>query len=108
MANIDRAAEIIEDRLARWEVTHYEPNSDYLAQALADAGLLAPDLPEPDGFCVWDMDNLVVRVDRPTRNVRLEYVDPYEGQEVHMFSDEAREVALFLLAAADYAERNQA
>jgi hypothetical protein len=50
----------------------------------------------------------VVRVDRPTRNVRLEYVDPYEGQEVHMFSDEAREVALFLLAAADYAERNQA
>ena len=44
MTNIGRAAEIIEANLARWEVTHYEPNSDYLAQALADAGLLAPDL----------------------------------------------------------------
>lgn len=43
MNTVDRAEEIIEDRLAWWEEASYEPNSHSLAQALADSGLIAPD-----------------------------------------------------------------
>lgn len=44
--NIDRAAEVIEDWVARkWG--HPEDNAYAAASDLADAGLLTPDLPEP-------------------------------------------------------------
>ena len=111
MTNIDRAA------LTVWEASRGagEPLSGiasyYTAAALADAAppLLLPDLlPEPDECCEVDIDPLLVRIDTATRNVCLEDPDPYEGRAIYMTPDEARGVALSLIAAADDAERNQA
>lgn len=50
MTNVDRAAEHMDslDRLYAY-ASGNEPSNAERAQALADAGLLMPDLPEPDG-----------------------------------------------------------
>lgn len=75
-----------------------------IAQALADAGLLMPDLPEPDmrrvsGTSFWCEGDLYAH--RGSRKVRLQVEDS------RMSSDEARAIAFGLLAAADHAEQEQ-
>ncbi|WP_312980994.1 hypothetical protein [Corynebacterium sp.] len=109
MTNIDRAARMVWDASRAAGEPLSAIASDYIAAALADATppLLLPDLPEPDGFSDWDMDPLVVRIDTATRDVCLEDPDPYEGRAIYMSPDEARGVALSLIAAANDAERNQ-
>lgn len=92
MTNIDRAAEIVLGLTA-----------PAAAQALADAGLLMPDLPEPvadevgelewGGIARWEPDGSLHVTD-----------DLYGKTSPHYL----RANALALLAAADYAERNQA
>lgn len=109
MTNIDRAAEHLNslDRLYAY-ASGNEPSNAERAQALADAGLLMPDLPEPvqdDNFLnssVWNVrtpcEHVGVRIIRG--KIRSSIVGTYG-------TEEAREAALALLAAADYAERNQ-
>ena len=109
MTNIDRAARMVWDASRAAGEPLSAIASDYIAAAIADATppLLLPDLPEPDGFCEGDLDPLLVRIDTATRNICLEDPDPYEGRAIYMTHDEARGVALSLIAAANHAERNQ-
>lgn len=105
--NVMRAADIISETISTDDGT-IQGSITEAAQVLKDSGLLMPDLPEPDGFCDWDMDPLAVRIAKAAGKIYLAYLDPYEGQQISMFPDQAREVALAILAAATYAERNQA
>lgn len=97
MSNIERAAEII-----------YQKTGDPyivapIAKALEDAGLLMPDLPEPDDPTIpeWEM---------PTNEHHAVSISRYGT--VRIWGDtsgytpaEAREVAAALLAAAAWAEQ---
>lgn len=103
MTNTERAARTV------WEASRGvgEPlsaiASDHIAAALADAGLLMPDLPEPvadevgelewGGIARWEPDGSLQVTD-----------DLYGETSPHYL----RATALAMLAAANYAERNQA
>lgn len=110
MNNRDRAAEVIRTWQARHK-TEMDNNTDWAAQNLAgdlaDAGLLAPDLPEaskanfvpdgkewlpggPHGPSIWTAPDSTVMVQR---------LEPGD-----LTPEEAREVAHALLAAANYSE----
>lgn len=81
------------------------------AQALADAGLLAPDLPEPNDESIfvpngkgWLFGGLYgpsVRT-APDSRIMVQRIEPGD-----LTPEEAREVAYALLAAANYAEEKQ-
>lgn len=103
MTNIDRAAEVLWLLEPHLSTSECDDQARELAQALADAGLLASDLPEPtvkdDGWAewggevefhpaegLWSYDNGAMTLDSP---------------------DRLREVALIYLAAAKYAEENK-
>ena len=126
MSNIDRAAEIIENLI---DEPHLYPNGglpDAAAQALDDAGLLAPELPEPyategeEGVYAtqWRPNYTVALPDYstgawseahlPVGKVWVESPDAIafdtDHSEQHVGLDEARALALALLAAADHAE----
>ena len=94
MSNIERAAEVTAEYI---NFPHEIP------QALADAGLLAPDLPEPTDRSIpeWEMPNNehhAVSVSRYS-TVRI------WGDTSGYTPAEAREVAAALLAAAAWAEQ---
>ena len=102
MSNFDRAVKALND--VDEAIDHLADNDAYVA-ALEAAGLLAPDLPEPD-------------VIRPGSRMKFwfdENIYAYEGSgkvrviadDVFFTVDEAREHALSVLAACDYAEKEQ-
>lgn len=108
MTNIDKAAQVIDTWTQDNTITAYTGNPHDLAQALADAGLFTPELPEPndpgifalngkgwlpggpDGPSVWTAPGSPIMVQR---------IEPGD-----LTPEEARGVAYALLAAADYAE----
>lgn len=110
--NIDRAAEALAD----WALPGVPP--EVVAQALADAGLLMPDLPKPDREGYWwpehgrsyghvrigsvRSDNDRVVISRGDPDVASRYTS------MTLTKNEALELASILTAAADCAERNQA
>ena len=104
--NIERAAEIIEDHLARSEVAGYAPNSDHLAQALAAENLLMPDLPEKERDGRWNVAHKHLPISHTSTTGTQVTIRTASGWW-HTDWDEARSLGLALLAAADYAERNQ-
>lgn len=114
MSNIDRAAEVID----QWTQEGYELNSAVgsthaIAERLADAGLLAPDMPKParrsiEGYhtahpwAEWDAgSNRVMALKEGI--VAIQDVGEPELC-ITMRPGEAREAARALLAAADHAE----
>lgn len=107
MTNQERAAEVL---LKHWSVaqeTGQDDECDCCAQALADAGLLMPDLPEPlNGY-----EN-VFKVASPLLDCRS--VQAVGGQVAirgyksrHAPIEEARRFAYALLAAAKLAEEQE-
>lgn len=93
MSNIDSAAEVIHDTVQEW------PQDDVAgvaARRLADAGLLAPDLPE------FEDQDLVGIDDHGHIFVRHEVDDQWLAVE------EAHDLACALLTAADQAEDDMA
>ena len=98
MSNIDKATEIL-TRLDEW----IDLSPENAVEALADAGLIAPDLPEPKLYGeLAEFGDEEVFAARGTRKVRIYIYD------ARMISEEARKLALMLLAAANYAEeKNQ-
>lgn len=121
MSNRERAADLITTWQARHK-TEMDNNTDWAAQNLAgdlaDAGLLAPDLPEParrsiEGYhtahpwAEWDAgDNRVMALKEGEPEVVIQDVGDPELC-IGMPPDEAREAAHALLAAADEAEGQQ-
>lgn len=106
MSNFDRAIKTLNyvdeviDRVA--------DNEAYVA-ALEAAGLLMPDLPEPEvrhleevntDVLAWKSDHIEVGVYKN----RIAMDDPIESG---MTPDESRRLALALLAAREYAEKEQ-
>lgn len=109
MTNIDRAAEHLDslDRLYGY-ASGQKPTNAVRAQALADNGYLMPDLPEPvenqythhpSWFNGW--------VEQNRGEVELHHNGYANGEEeTTLTAEEARDLALALLAAADHTERN--
>ena len=108
MSNFDKAVEIIGELATEYG----QPGGDELfgldedaALALNTAGLLAPDLPEPD----------VIRPGNRTKYWFDENIYAHEGSgrvrviadDARFTVDEAREHALSVLAACEYAEKEQ-
>lgn len=97
--NIDRAAEVVASELYKDPVVNRELFGDEhvaIAHDLADAGLLAPDLPE------FDDQDLVGVDDYGHIFVRHEVDDQWLAVE------EAHDLAFALLAAANQAEEDMA
>ena len=99
MSNFDRAVKTLND--VGEYIDYLEGNIAYVT-ALEAAGLLMPDLPEPEIHEeLAEFGDEEVLAARGTGKVRLYIDDP------RMSSESARELALMLLAACDYAEKEQ-
>lgn len=109
MSTLDKAARVIDQWTQEgYELNHAVGSPHAIAERLADAGLLAPDLPEPndpaifvpngkgwlpcgpDDPSVWTAPDSVIIVQR---------IEPG-----NLTPNEARQVAYALLAAANYSE----
>lgn len=126
MTTIDQAAEVIRTWQRRHK-TELDNNPDWAAQNLAgdlhNAGLLAPDLPTPtkieDDECCWDKTHTHLAYDYQTgaeKKIKVPggvtviqdedaeaWLDVDYG--IHSLAlDEARSLALALLAAVNYSE----
>lgn len=117
MTNYDRAVQVIYDEAnqmwEREEILTAAGEAERLANALADAGLLAPDLPEPRTFpdtYEWHMkDGYVSLEDGILHVIHDETDEDWEPAELEpdpgelCFSDttKARETAHAILAACD-------
>lgn len=105
--NIDRAAEVLWLSEPHLSTSECDDQAREQAQALADAGLLMPDLPEPT---IWEQN------EEPIWEALGENIQTagYEGRVIVEDGDDwwealavdIRKYALAMLAAADYAERN--
>ncbi|PZO98351.1 MAG: hypothetical protein DI609_10930 [Corynebacterium urealyticum] len=127
MTNYDRAVQVIYDEAnqmwERGEILTAAGEAERLANALADAGLLAPDLPTPtkieDDECCWDKTHTHLAYDYQTgaeKKIKVPggvtviqdedaeaWLDVDYG--IHSLAlDEARSLGLALLAAANHAE----
>ena len=112
MTNFDRAVQVIYDEAnqmwERGEILTTAGEAERLAKALAEAGLLAPDLPEanatdifvPDGKgWLLDDENGPVVWTAPGGRIMVQRVEPGD-----LTPAEARFFALAVLAAAQYAK----
>ena len=106
MSNFYRAIKALND--VDEAIDHLADNEAYVT-ALQAAGLLAPDLPEPEvrhleevntDVLAWKSDHIEVGVYKN----RIAMDDPIESG---MTPEESRRLALALLAACEYAEKEQ-
>ena len=106
MNNQDRATEVIRT----WQKRHkniMDKDPDWAAQNLAidlyNAGVLAPDLPEPspgsDGALLWNNGTIWVEDDEDTI-----YTDTLKSLN-RMTPDKARDFALAVLAVSTYKDK---
>lgn len=116
MSKQDRAAQVIYDEVnqtwERGEILTTAGEAERLANALAKAGLLAPDLPESngsDGFVPGGKEWLPggpygpIVWTAPDSTVMVQRIEPGE-----LTPDETRGVAYSMLAAANYSEGSNA
>ena len=103
MSNFDRAVKTLNhvdeviDRVAGNEV---------YVTALEAAGLLAPDLPRPTRDRLWQTSALELGI-RTVHYSADQVVVHTSGGRLHTHYKQARDLAMALLAAADYAEKEQ-
>lgn len=111
--NIDLAAEVMREA---HDKPHWSPmhRFDNIAQALADAGLLMPDLPAPrtvdryPGSVCWEVCTDPTVAARRHIGVRVDHSHKIKVNIVGESTPaEAREAAYALLAAATHAEQEQ-
>lgn len=113
MSNVDRAAKVID----QWTQEGYELNSAVgsphaIAERLAKAGLLAPDLPEPSYTVteceeekpVWEPCGPGYAVTRYKEPITGRYLIGVYDSPYAVESQEAHAYALALLAAVNYRE----
>ena len=100
MSNFDRAVKALND--VDEAIDHLADNTAYVT-ALEAAGLLAPDLPNKDFNDCGEMSWIRVKNGLVEVIINSGYDSDYEV----LTPDEAREYALTILAAANYAEKEQ-
>lgn len=118
MSNLNKANNLASEwveSMGGLEAIRHDHGSDLsgLMQALDDAGLLAPDLPEPYPYsgevpCWYEgafRAGISSTFGGQKPNVTFTNLEP--GGVVHMDSESARELAHALLAAAEHAEKEQ-
>ena len=105
MTNQDQAALVIDKNLPIAEKIERHAHACIIADALKEAGLLAPDAPQPyfeyAGGPVWEVNNgYSIEKERPG-----EITVSYHGEPAEPITpQEARSLAAALLAAANYLE----
>ena len=103
MSNFDRAVKALND--VDEAIDHLADNEAYVT-ALEAAGLLAPDLPRPTRDRLWQTSALELGI-RTVHYAADQVVVYTSGGRLHTHYKQARDLAMALLAAADYAEKEQ-
>ena len=103
MSNFDRAVKALND--VDEAIDHLADNEAYVT-ALEAAGLLAPDLPRPTRDRLWQTSALELGI-RTVHYAEDQVVIHTSGGRLHTHYKQARDLAMALLAAADYAEKEQ-
>ena len=109
MSTLDKAARVIDQWTQEgYELNHAVGSPHAIAERLADAGLLAPDLPEPNDSAIFVPNGKgwlpaepggPVVCATPGGLIMVQRIEPGD-----LAPDEARQVAYTLLAAANYSE----
>ena len=103
MSNFDRAVKALND--VDEAIDHLADNEAYVT-ALEAAGLLMPDLPRPTRDRLWQTSALELGI-RTVHYAADQVVVHTSGGRLHTHYKQARNLAMALLAAADYAEKEQ-
>lgn len=110
MSNLEKTSRLLQD----WADMHsVDMDMYHAARKLLEAGLLAPDLPEPDKHDeetpYWYAGSYGIRVGRLTKRspMRVMLWDVEPGGVLNTDIESAREYALKVLAACEYAEKEQ-
>ena len=103
MSNFGRAVKALND--VDEYIDHLADNTAYVT-ALEAAGLLAPDLPEPDVMKLnGDVKYFIFDAAQVRQDAENDYVQVYS--KTYLTPTEARMFALTLLAACEHAEKEQ-
>ena len=103
MSNFDRAVKALND--VDEAIDHLADNEAYVT-ALEAAGLLAPDLPRPTRDRLWQTSASELGIST-VHYAEDQVVIHTSGGRLHTHYKQARDLALALLAAANYAEKEQ-
>ena len=103
MSNFDRAVKALND--VDEAIDHLADNTAYVT-ALEASGLLAPDLPEPTKDRLWQTSASELGIST-VHYAEDQVVIHTSGGRLHTHYKQARDLAMALLAAADYAEKEQ-
>ena len=103
MSNFDRAVKALND--VDEAIDHLADNEAYVT-ALEAAGLLMPDLPRPTRDRLWQTSALELGI-RTVHYAADQVVIHTPRGRLHTHYKQARNLAMALLAAADYAEKEQ-
>ena len=107
MSNQDQAALVIDKNLPIAERIERHAHACIIADALKEAGLLAPELPDESWPQVWEVNGfLVTAIEDGGETIELAENEGDGNVGYGWFMDRhlARNLALALLAAAQYAE----
>ena len=103
MSNFDRAIKALND--VDEALDHLADNTAYVS-TLKTAGLLAPDLPRPTRDRLWQTSALELGI-RTVHYAADQVVVHTSGGRLHTHYKQARDLAMALLAACEYAEKEQ-
>ena len=103
MNTYDRAVKALND--VDEAIDHLADNEAYVT-ALEAAGLLMPDLPRPTRDRLWQTSALELGI-RTVHYAADQVVVHTSGGRLHTHYKQARDLAMAILAAADYAEKEQ-
>ena len=103
MSDFDRAVKALEEAD---EFHGAMVDNEAYVRALQAAGLLAPDLPRPTRDRLWQTSALELGI-RTVHYAADQVVVHTSGGRLHTHYKQARDLAMALLAAADYAEKGQ-
>ena len=112
MSNLARAVEVLREAYRETSMSPVHA-CEIMANALQAAGLLAPDLPAyaeaGADNAWWYADTYGIGVGRLTKNspVRVMLWDSEPGGVLYTNTETARDYALKILAACEYAEKEQ-
>ena len=103
MSNFDRAVKALND--VDEAIDHLADNEAYVT-ALEAAGLLALDLPRPTRDRLWQTSALELGIST-VHYAADQVVVHTSGGRLHTHYKQARDLAMALLAACEYAEKEQ-